>query len=227
MSEKQILSDIKKNIIQGRRNSEDEGLDDELSGQPGVEELIKEALEKKIDPQKIVSESISLGMEEVGARYERGEYYIPDMLAAAETVGAAMDIMAPYMEEGEAKQKDKIIMATVEKDQHDIGKNIVCIMLKGAGLEIIDLGVDVPADKIVEEAEKEKASLIGLSALLDTTMGHMQDTLNRLEEKGLRANTKVIIGGAPTTPQFAEKIGADAHCKDAFEAVRKVNSLLN
>jgi len=227
MDEKQYIEDIKKNIIQGRRDADDEGLDEELTGKPGVEELVEEALKNQVDPQKILQESIGDGMEEVGARYERGEYYIPDMLAAAEAVGAAMELLAPHLEQEEEDKKGKIIIATVEKDHHDIGKNIVCIMLKGTGAEIKDLGVDVPADKIVEEAEKEGANLIGLSALLDTTMGNMKKTINKLEEKGLRSQIKVIIGGAPTTPEFAEKIGADAHCKDAFEAVRTVNSYLN
>ncbi len=222
MTQEHILNEIRKNVIQGRRNAEDEGLDDELAGEPGVEELVDQALEQNIDPQEILNQAISKGMEEVGVKYENGEYYIPDMLAAAEAVGAATDRLAPYLEQDNQQKKGKIVIATVEKDYHDIGKNIVCIMLKGAGLEVIDLGVDVPADKIIEEAANREANLIGLSALLDTTMGYMESTIKKLEDKGLRDNVKVLIGGAPTTPEFAEKIGADAHCRDAFEAIRTI-----
>ncbi len=220
-----ILEKIRLNVIQGRRNQDDEGLDDTLTGEPGVEELIPRALEQEIDPHQILVDGISKGMEEVGEKYERGEYYIPDMLAAAETVEVATDLLAPHLQQEDRQKKGKMVIATVEKDYHDIGKNIVCIMLKGAGVEIIDLGVDVPANKIVEEVQRHEADIVGLSALLDTTMSYMQDTIKTLEEKGLRDKTKVVIGGAPTSPEFAEKINADAHCKDAFEAVRTVKSL--
>lgn len=163
-------------------------------------------------------------MESVGAKFQGGEYFIPDMLAAAEAVEAGMDVLKPHLVNGNGN-KGKFIMATVENDQHDIGKNLVSIMLKGAGYTVIDLGVDVPADRIVEAAEKEQAGFIGLSALLSTTMPYMHSTVQALEKKGLRDKVKVIIGGAPTSNEFARKIGADAYGKDAFDAVRAANKL--
>lgn len=222
----ELMEAIKENIIQGRRNAEDEGLVDELLGEPGVAELITEALDRGMDGGEILVQAVTAGMQVVGQKFEKREYYIPDMLAAAEAVGTAMDVLEPHLgKTGTGAAKGKFILATVEKDQHDIGKNIVGIMLKGAGFQLVDLGVGVPAERIVRAVEEEEADFVGLSALLDTTMRYMAETIEQLETRRLRPRVKVIIGGAPTSPEFAATIGADAHCKDAFAAVATANRL--
>lgn len=222
-----VIDQIVENVLQGRRNKEDEGIEDDYTGEPGVAELVQEALDSGIDTNTILLEGLSKGMEQVGEKYETGEYFIPDMLTAAEAVEAGMKVMEPHLAgEGESEGKGKVIMATVEKDLHDIGKNLVSIMLKGAGFNVVDLGIDVPAARVVEAAEEERADLIGLSALLNTTMVNMEDVIKELENKGLREKVKVIIGGAPTSDDFAAEIGADGYGKDAFAAIRVAEKLL-
>ncbi len=225
---KELIEKIVESVLQGRRNKDDEGIEEGLAGEPGVAELVEEALEAGIDTNDILLNGLSRGMELVGQKYETGEYFIPDMLTAAEAVEAGMAVMEPHLvREGTSGAKGKVVMATVEKDLHDIGKNLVSIMLKGAGFTVIDLGIDVPAARIVEAAEEEGAGLVGLSALLNTTMSNMSDVVKELEEKGLRSQIKVIIGGAPTSEDFAREIGADSYGKDAFAAIREAEKLLN
>ncbi len=224
---KDLIEKIVESVLQGRRNKDDEGIEEGLAGEPGVAELVQEALEGGIDTNDILN-GLSRGMEMVGQKYETGEYFIPDMLTAAEAVEAGMTVMEPYLvKEGTSGAKGKVVMATVEKDLHDIGKNLVSIMLKGAGFTVIDLGIDVPAARIVEAAEEEGAGLVGLSALLNTTMANMSDVVKELEQKGLRDQVKVMIGGAPTSEDFAKDIGADSYGKDAFAAIREAEKLLN
>ena len=219
MDNQELLEKIAFNVIQGRLESEDEGFDPGLEGQPGVTELVQTALEQSIDPKEIVVASLTKSMETVGKKFEKKEYLIPDMLASAECVGAAMDIMAPHLLKAGIESRGKIVIATVAGDLHDIGKNIVAIMLKGAGYDVIDLGTDVSVDRICEAVKENQASFLGLSALLTTTMRGMEDVIVRLKGDGLRESIKVLIGGAPTSAEFAEQIGADAHCKDAFQAI--------
>lgn len=223
----ELIGKIVENVLQGRRNQDDEGIEDGTVGKPGVAELVQEALDSGIETNTILLEGLSRGMEQVGQKYESGEYFIPDMLTAAEAVEAGMEIMEPYLvREGTSGGKGKIIMATVEKDLHDIGKNLVSIMMKGAGYTVVDLGIDVPSDRIAEAVEEEKAQLVGLSALLNTTMTNMSKVIESLEEKGIRDQVKVIIGGAPTSDDFAKEIGADGYGKDAFAAIRVAEKLL-
>jgi 5-methyltetrahydrofolate--homocysteine methyltransferase len=223
----ELLQKIVKNVLQGRRTREDEGVEEGSEGQPGVAELVKEGLEKGLEPGVILLNGLSRGMELVGEKYESGEYFIPDMLTAAEAVEAGMTVMEPYLvQNGEGGGKGRIIMATVEKDLHDIGKNLVCIMLRGAGFSVIDLGIDVPAARIAEAAGEEEAGLVGLSALLNTTMVNMESVVEELEQRGLRSRVKVLVGGAPTSDSFAREIGADSYGKDAFSAVREAEKLL-
>lgn len=215
------------NVLQGRRNSSDEGIEEGAIGKPGVAELTKQALEQGMDAETILVKGLSRGMEAVGDKYEKGEYFIPDMLAAAEAVGAGMEILEPYFTgSGGRKSKGKVVMSTVESDLHDIGKNLVCIMLKGAGYTVIDLGVDVPAQRIVEVVEKEQAQVVGLSALLSTTMNYMEKTIEELKKRNMKGSVKVIVGGAPTSADFARDIGADAYGSDAFAAIREIDRLL-
>jgi len=225
---KDLIEKIVESVLQGRRNKNDEGIEEGMVGDPGVAELVEEALESGIETNDILLNGLSRGMELVGQKYETGEYFIPDMLTAAEAVEAGMAVMEPYLvKEGTSGAKGKVVMATVEKDLHDIGKNLVSIMLKGAGFTVIDLGIDVPAARIVEAAEEEGAGLVGLSALLNTTMANMGDVVRELEQKGLRDQVKVMIGGAPTSEDFAKEIGADSYGKDAFAAIREAEKLLN
>ncbi len=219
MDNKTLIEKIAFNIVQGRVEAEDEGFDEGFEGQPAVTERVKEALDAGIDAKEIVIDGLTRAMEIVGEKFEREEYLIPDMLASAECVGVAMDIMSPHLLKAGVKSKGKFIIATVAGDLHDIGKNIVSIMIKGAGYEVIDLGADVPTSAIVQAVKENQASYLGLSALLTTTMWEMKEVINTLKTEGLDQQVKVLIGGAPTSKSFAEQIGADAHCKDAFEAI--------
>ncbi|MGD8372341.1 MAG: corrinoid protein [Syntrophobacterales bacterium] len=219
MDKQELLKAIAFNVVQGRVEAEDEGFDDGLEGQPGVTELVNQALEDGVEPKEIVIEALTKSMEEVGEKFERDEYLIPDMLASAECVGVAMDILSPHLLKAGVKSKGKFVIATVAGDLHDIGKNIVAIMLKGAGYQIIDLGTDVSVERIIGAVKENEAPFIGLSALLTTTMRVMGEVIKNLEQEGLRDSVKVLIGGAPTSASFAQEIGADAYCKDAFDAI--------
>ncbi|MDF1577952.1 MAG: corrinoid protein [Desulfobulbales bacterium] len=215
----ELLDKIATNVVQGRVEQDDEGFDDGFEGQPAVTELVEEALGKGIDPNRILIDGLTASMTTVGEKFEIGEYLIPDMLAAAEAVGAGMDILTPHLLKAGVKSKGKFIIATVAGDLHDIGKNIVAIMLKGAGYEVIDLGVDVPTARIVESVKENEAPFLGLSALLTTTMRNMEEVITQLKAEGLRDKIKICIGGAPTSQEFSDKIAADGHCSDAFAAL--------
>lgn len=221
-----IIEDIKNNVIQGRLNAEDEGFDEGWEDKPATMELVEQAIKENVDIKTLVVDGLTAGMTEVGARFEAGTYLIPDMLASAEAVGAAMNILAPHLEKAGIESKGKFVIATVAGDLHDIGKNIVAIMLKGAGLEVIDLGTDVKAEKIVEAVVEHKPVFLGLSALLTTTMREMRNVIGKLEESSIRDGVRVVIGGAPTSSEFARKIGADNYCADAFSAVAVVKEAI-
>lgn len=215
-----ILSMIKENVIQGRKTKENEGIDAALSGTPGVLELTEQALEKDISPKAIITQALTAGMHVVGEKFSTMEYFIPDMLASAEAVGAAMDILKPLLEESKVETKGKFVIATVKGDIHDIGKNIVAILLKGTGYEVNDLGIDVPEDKIISIVREEKPDYLGLSAMLTTTMTEMGVTIKALEENSLRDKVRVLIGGAAVSDDYAREIGADAFCADGFQAIK-------
>jgi 5-methyltetrahydrofolate--homocysteine methyltransferase len=218
-----IIASLKENVIQGRKTAEDEGIEEGMVGTPAVVELTQQALEKKISPQAIITQALTAGMHIVGEKYASKEYFIPDMLASAEAVGAAMDILKPHLEASNIETKGRVAIATVKGDIHDIGKNIVTTLLKGAGYEVTDLGVDVPTEKILEVVEKEKPDFIGLSALLTTTMVVMEEIIEALKEKGLRDKVKVLIGGAAVSDEYAQEIGADAYCVDGFHAIKTLD----
>ena len=211
MDKQEYLEKIAFNVIQGRVEAEDEGLDEGLEGQPAVTELVEEAIEANIDARDIVVKALTIPMEQVGA--------------SAECVGAAMDILSPHLMKGGMEPKGKFVIATVADDLHDIGKNIVSILLKGAGYEVIDLGNNVSTQTIVDEVKNNGAQYLGLSALLTTTMRGMGDVVVALKEASVRDQVKVLIGGAPTSAKFAEEIGADKHCKDAFQAIDYLKEL--
>jgi 5-methyltetrahydrofolate--homocysteine methyltransferase len=195
-----------------------------MSGKPAVVELTQSALEQKIPPEIIINDGLTAGMQVVGDKYDKKEYFIPDMLASAEAVGAAMDILKPYLEASDVETKGKFVIATVKGDIHDIGKNIVAILLKGAGYEVNDLGSDVATDKIVEVVRKDNPDFVGFSALLTTTMVVMGEIVEALKKNGLRDKVKVLIGGAAVSDEYAQEIGADAYCADGFEAVKKLDA---
>jgi len=225
MNEQEIIEKIAFNVIQGRVTAEDEGYDEGLEGQLAVTELVKTAIEIKIDPKKVVLNALTGSMETVGEKFDSGEYLIPDMLASAECVGTAMDLLGPYLADAGVESKGKFVLATVAGDLHDIGKNIVGIMLKGAGFDVLDLGNDVPADRIVSQVKESGARYLGLSALLTTTMREMGSIIQMLDKERLRDQVRVLIGGAPTSKAFAEEIGADAYCRDAFQAIEILKSM--
>ena len=222
-----IISLIRENVIQGRITKDDEGLDEGMVGQPGVSELIDKALAQGVSVGDIINEGLTKGMEIVGQKFEAKEYFIPDMLASAEAVGAAMEILEPHLAKSGIKAKGKIIVATVKGDLHDIGKNIVSILLRGAGYTVKDLGNDIDPQVIVDAVREEKPQCVGLSALLTSTMMNMKDTIQALAESGLRDKVKVIIGGAPVSEEFAASIGADGYGADGFQAVAVVESLFS
>jgi 5-methyltetrahydrofolate--homocysteine methyltransferase len=221
---KDMIATIKQNVIQGRKTQDDLGTDDSLAGTPGVVELVQQALGSNVFPQVIITEGLTAGMEVVGEKFSSKEYFIPDMLASAEAVGAAMDILKPVLESANVETKGKFAIATVNGDIHDIGKNIVAILLKGAGYEVHDLGVDVPTEKVVDFLKEEKPGYLGLSALLTTTMTEMGVVIKALEESNLRSSVKVLIGGAAVSEEFAQEIGADAYCVDGFAAVKALEA---
>lgn len=220
-----IIDQIRENVIQGRVTQDDEGMDEGLVGQPAVTELVEEALAQKIDVKEIINEGLTRGMSLVGDKFEAGEYFIPDMLASAEAVGVAMEMLEPYLEGSGVKSKGKILIATVKGDLHDIGKNIVSILLRGAGYTVKDLGNDIEPGAIVAAVKEEKPEILGLSALLTSTMAYMEDTINALKDVGIRDSVKVVIGGAPVSEEFAQKIGADGYGADGFHAVSVIESL--
>ncbi len=215
-----ILAILKKNVIQGRKTKDSEGIDEELSGTPGVLELIESALASNISPEVIITQCLTSGMQIVGEKFSTKEYFIPDMLASADAVGAAMDILKPLLEAANVETKGKFVIATVKGDIHDIGKNIVAILLKGAGYEVNDLGIDVPQEKIISVVREEKPDYLGLSALLKTTMIEMGVVIRELEANKLREKVRVLIGGAAVSDEYAQEIGADAFCADGFQAIK-------
>jgi len=223
--DKEIISQIRENVIQGRTVAEDEGMDEDMTGQPAVTELVHQAIENKIDVRQIISAGLTAGMNEVGKKFENGEYFIPDMLASAESVGAAMEILKPHLASSGVKGAGTVIIATVKGDLHDIGKNIVSIMLRGIGYSVKDLGNDIETDTIIQAVKEQQPQFLGLSALLTSTMQQMQVVIKALSEAGIRDKVKVIVGGAPVSEEYAKRIGADGYGADAFQAVSIIKAL--
>jgi 5-methyltetrahydrofolate--homocysteine methyltransferase len=220
-----IISLIQENVIQGRMTKDDEGMDEGMVGQPGVTELVEKCLASGLSIKDIITKGLSGGMNVVGQKFEAGEYFIPDMLASAQAVGAAMEILEPYLAGSGVNVKGKIIVATVKDDLHDIGKNIVTVLLRGAGYAVKDLGNNVSTQAIVDAVKEEKPQFLGLSALLTSTMARMTDVIQMLEENGLRDQVKIVVGGAPVSEEFAKSIGADGYGADGFQAVSVVEAL--
>jgi 5-methyltetrahydrofolate--homocysteine methyltransferase len=192
----------------------------------GAASLTQAALDAGVPASDILNKGCIAAMAEVGRLFEEGEMFVPEMLIAARAMQAAMRILKPELAEGEIVSAGKVIVGTVAGDLHDIGKNLVGMMMEGAGFEIVDLGTDIGADAFVEAVREHKPDLIGMSALLTTTMPSMKATVEALTEAGLRDQVKIIIGGAPVTQGFADDIGADGFAPDASSATRKAKEIL-
>ena len=186
----------------------------------GVKKAAEEALAAGIPAYKAVVDGMAKGMEVVGQKYEDGEYFLAELIMAGETMKEGMTVLEPHLKAGDIKTAGKVVMGTVRGDLHDIGKNVVATLLKAANFEVIDLGVDISAEQFIETVKKENPDILAMSALLTTTMIEMENVMKALEKEGLRDKVKVIIGGAPITPEYAKKIGADAAAKDAVEGIR-------
>lgn len=188
--------------------------------------LTREALDQDISPSDILNQAMIPAMDEVGVRFQNNDFFLPEVLIAAKAMNTAMEILKPLLTESEVKPKGKIVIGTVHGDRHDIGKNLVAMMMEGAGFEVIDLGVDVSPDQFLEAVRENQPDIVAMSALLTTTMPSMKATIDALEEAGLRSLVKTMIGGAPVTKGFAEEIGADAYAPDSASAVTKMKDFL-
>jgi 5-methyltetrahydrofolate--homocysteine methyltransferase len=184
-----------------------------------VAELVQDALDAGMAPAEVLNDALLAGMDEVGRDFKEGILFVPEVLFAARSMQAGMDVLRPLLADSDLASSGKYVLGTVKGDMHDIGKNLVRMMLEGGGFEAIDLGVDVEPSAFVDAVREHEPHLVGMSALLTTTMAQMKVTIEALEEAGLRDSVKIVVGGAPVTAAFAEQIGADAFAEDAATAV--------
>jgi 5-methyltetrahydrofolate--homocysteine methyltransferase len=205
------LEIIYQNVIQGKAAD--------------VEAGVQAALASGVSAEEILNNALIAAMDDVGQRFEAGDFFVPEMLVAARAMQAGLNILKPHLAESGVQSAGTVAMGTVKGDLHDIGKNLVAMMLEGAGFEVMDLGTDVDPGKFAE-AVRNGANVVGMSALLTTTMGSMADVIEAVEDINMRDEVKIIIGGAPVTPEYAEQIGADGFAADASSAVKKVRELL-
>ena len=206
------LDKIYANILEGNKN--------------GVATNVQAALDAEVDASVILNDGMIKAMTEVGRLFEEGEYFVPEMLISARAMQAGLDILKPYLIEADVKSSGKVVIGTVKGDLHDIGKNLVAMMLEGAGFEIIDLGTDVDPTRYVQVASEEGAQIIAMSALLTTTMPSMGTTIEALKSAGIRDQIKVMVGGAPITQDYADSIGADGFAPNASRAVSVATALI-
>ena len=204
------------------------GLYDEtlVGNAPRVLELTESGLELGMEPQTLLFEALIPSLEEVGARFERGDFFVPEMLIAGRAMAGAMERLRPLLAETGVETVGKFLMGTVKGDVHDIGKNLVNIMLEGAGFEVIDLGVQVAPEKFVEKILEHQPDIVGFSAFLTTTMPMFKANINALEKAGIRNKVIVMVGGAPVTQEYADAVGADGYSADASSAVKKAKELI-
>ena len=211
-TEADILDALYRNILQGE-------------AQPSVAE-VRAGLELGSRPTVLLFEAMIPALEEVGSRFESGEYFLPEMLISARAMRAAMEVLRPHMSATDAPSLGTVVMGTVAGDIHDIGKDMVDIMLEGAGFSIVDLGVNVPAARFVDAIREHRPAVVGMSAFLTTTMPQVERTIEAIREAGLRDGVRIIIGGAPINDAFAALVGADGYAPDASSAVRVTKALL-
>jgi corrinoid protein of di/trimethylamine methyltransferase len=191
-----------------------------------ISDLTQKALDQGYAAEDVLQNGLLAGMDVVGKRFKDGDMFIPEVLRSAKTMHKAMEILRPILAQSEVQSQGTFLIATVEGDMHDIGKNLVAMMFEGAGFEVINLGIDQKAQAIVDAVKEKKPNILGLSALLTTTMPKMEETIKSLHEAGVRDQVKVMIGGAPVTAEYAEKIGADGYAPNAASAVDKAKELL-
>lgn len=206
-----LISEIRQAVINGQAKE--------------VTAKVEQALAEGTAPDKILHEALIDGMREVGRLFEEGEYFVPEMLIAARAMKGALEILKPRLVDQGVEPLGKVAIGTVKGDLHDIGKSLVAMMLEGAGFEVVDLGVDVSAEKFITEVQNG-AQIIAMSALLTTTMPNIKTTIDAVQQAGLRDKTRIMIGGAPVTQSYADQVGADGYAPDASAAVRKAQELL-
>jgi len=207
-----IIDDLRQSVIDGEMNV--------------TQELVQKALAETMPPEKILKEGLIPAMEEVGRRFECNEFYVPEMLISARGMKSGLALLRPLLTAAHVEAVGKVVIGTVQGDLHDIGKNLVGMMLEGAGFEVIDLGADVAADRYVASVKELRPDLVACSALLTTTMPGMKKVIHLLEDEGLRGQVKVIIGGAPVTDKYAADIGADGFAPDAASAASLAKQLI-
>ena len=191
-----------------------------------VIEKISLALNEGVEPAVILNDGMIAAMGEVGRLFEEGEYFVPEMLIAARAMQKGLEVLKPFLTEDDVQSPGKVVIGTVKGDLHDIGKNLVAMMLEGAAFEVVDLGTDVSPERFIEAVRENGAQIVAMSALLTTTMPNMKRTIDAMIEAGIRNQVKVMIGGAPITQTYADQIGADGFAEDASRAVAKAKSLL-
>jgi len=191
-----------------------------------VEALVEKAIAEGTDLDDLINNALIAAMDVVGQRFAKSEIFVPEMLVSAMTMKKGLEIVKPLLKEAESQSKGKVVLCTVKGDLHDIGKNLVAMMLEGAGLEVIDLGVNSTVDMVIARVKELQPDVLGMSALLTTTMPEMEKVLETLQARGIREKVKVMIGGAPVGADFATKIGADAYGEDAAEAVNLARELI-
>ncbi|MGA9116068.1 MAG: corrinoid protein [Bacteroidota bacterium] len=191
-----------------------------------VSEYTRRAIDQRVSPREVLDRGLLAGMSVVGEKFRDHEIFLPDVLLAARAMYAGLDILRPLMLQGDMPAQGKVVIGTIQGDLHDIGKNLVGIMLRGAGFEVIDLGHDVAPERFIQTAEEQQAEVIGMSALLTTTMPGMKTVVDLARERNLLGKVKIIIGGAPLSSDYARQIGANAYCYDGLHAVETVKALL-
>ena len=207
-----IIQSIRENVINGQKAE--------------VELWVHKALDAKLPADEILNSGLIAAMKEVGARFEAGDFFVPEMLVAARAMQAGLAILKPLLISGGIQSSGKVVIGTVKGDLHDIGKNLVAMMLEGAGFEIVDLGTDVGPEQFISAIKDSNAKLVGMSALLTTTMSNMKVIIAAMKEAGIRDQVKVLVGGAPMTDKFAKDIGADGYAPDASRAVTLAKDLM-
>lgn len=219
------LKDIAENVICGRADK-NAAYPPSKKGQPGVRELVEEAIKEGVSPIEILNEGLIAGMEVVGKRFKANECYVPEVLIAARAMKTGMVVLQPLLVATGVKPAGTFIIGTVKGDLHDIGKNLVAMMLEGAGFKIVDLGIDVPGQKFLEASKENRDAIVGMSALLTTTMVEMKNNVDLIRGANLDCQIPIVIGGAPVTQEYADEIGADGYATDAASAVDLVKGLL-
>ncbi|MGL5514499.1 MAG: corrinoid protein [Sporomusa sp.] len=191
-----------------------------------VKTITQELIDAGAEPLKIVNEGLLGGMELVAPKFKAGEMFIPEVMLCAKSLGEGLGVLKPLLNEDQAVAKGTFLMGTVKGDLHDIGKNLVVMLVESGGFNVVDLGIDVPAENFVEAIKEHKPAVVGLCALLTTTMMEMQVAIDAIKEAGLRDQVKILVGGAPLYPEFAEKIGADGYCPDAIACKEMVADIV-